>query len=225
MAGAGLIQPIASQSEAPRGVARRRRRRGLIAAFCAGALIAIAIGGPPARVGAEPVTPSAPGASESRDWLPPANLIDQNSHPVSLASLKGKIVLVSFIHASCRGVCEMLTAKMRQVAHNLGSDAAARVTMVSITTDPAEDRPPQLLAYAKKEGVDTSGWLFLTGPADQIDRVLGVYNVPHEDEQDELTHVFALYLIGANGQMLRQYHGMSIAPEVVASDIRKTASP
>ncbi|HVC44470.1 MAG TPA: SCO family protein [Candidatus Binataceae bacterium] len=159
------------------------------------------------------------------DWLPPVNLIDQNGHPVSLASLKGKIVLVSFIHASCRGVCEMLTAKMRQVAHNLGSNAAARVTMVSITTDPAEDQPPELLAYAKKEGVDANGWLFLTGPADQVARVLAVYNVPHEDEQDELTHVFALYLIGSNGQMVREYHGMSIAPKVVASDIRKTASP
>ncbi|MBF6558793.1 MAG: SCO family protein [Candidatus Binataceae bacterium] len=222
---AALTQPIAFQGAAPRSVARRRHWRGLIARVCAGALIAIAIGGPPARAGAEAVTPSAPGASEPRDWLPAAKLIDQNGHPVSLASLKGKIVLVSFIHTSCRGVCEMLTAKMRQVADNLGSDAAARVTMVSITTDPAEDRPPQLLAYAKKEGVDANGWLFLTGPPDQVDRVLAVYNVPHEDEQDELTHVFALYLIGSNGQMVRQYHGMSIAPEVVASDIRKTASP
>jgi cytochrome oxidase Cu insertion factor (SCO1/SenC/PrrC family) len=221
---AGLTQPIALQGEHPRGVATRRRLLELIARVCAAALIAIAIGGPPARAGAEPVTPSAPAASEAKNWLPPANLIDQNGHPVSLASLKGRIVLVSFIHASCRGICEMLTAKMRQVAHNLGSDAAARVTMVSITTDPTEDGPPQLLAYAKKEGVDASGWLFLTGPTDQVDRVLAVYNVPHEDEQDELTHVFALYLIGSDGQMVRQYKGMSIAPEVVASDIRKTAS-
>ena len=55
--------------------------------------------------------------------------------------------------------------------------------------------------------------------------MLAVYNVPHEGEQDELTHVFALYLIGSDGRMVRQYKGMSIAPEVVASDIRKTASP
>jgi cytochrome oxidase Cu insertion factor (SCO1/SenC/PrrC family) len=175
--------------------------------------------------GSEPVTPVTASAIAPKDWLPPVNLIDQNGHPVSFASLKGKVVLMSFIHASCRGVCEMLTEKMHQIARNLGRDSATRVTMVSITTDPAEDGPAQLLAYAKKEGVNAEGWMFLTGKVDQVDKVLALYNIPHEEGHDELTHVMDLYLIGRDGQRLHKYQGMAVAPEIVASDIRKTASP
>lgn len=155
------------------------------------------------------------------DGLPRVNLVDQKGAPLSLDSLKGKPMLVGFIHTSCKGPCEMMTAKMREVAKDLGARSDSTLTMVSITTDPEEDGPSQLLSYAKAQSVDAPGWFFLTGKPAEVDRVLAVYNIPH-DEGDEMTHVLDLFLLAADGRQVRHYHGADVAAAAIAADVRKT---
>ena len=164
------------------------------------------------------------GPAASTNYLPDAALIDQAGHPVAFAAFKGKPVLVGFIHASCAGVCEMLTAKMKSVAHELEPSFSTKVTMVSVTTDPKEDGPAQLSAYAKAQGTVGPGWIFLTGKREQVARVLKVYDVPEGDPGDELTHVIELYLIGADGHQLHHYNGTAIAAAAVAADIRRAVA-
>jgi len=156
-------------------------------------------------------------ASTGTNYLPEAALVDQAGHPVSFAALKGKPLLIAFIHASCQGICEMLTEKMKGVAAQLDPGFSAKVTMVSVTTDPAEDNPVALTAYAKKQGTVGNGWLFLTGKHDEIAKVLNAYNVRQGDEE---THVLQIYLIGADGQKLHEYDGMKVAAATVATDVR-----
>lgn len=158
------------------------------------------------------------------DYLPPVLLIDQSGKSVSLSSVKGKPVLVGFIHTSCKGVCEMMTAKMKQVAQSLGAQFNSSVTMVSITTDPDEDNPAQLLKYAKAQGVDAEGYLFLTGKHRQIDRLLNLYDVPDEGSDEATTHVLDLFLVAPNGSDMRKYNGISVSAGTLASDIRHADS-
>jgi protein SCO1/2 len=161
-------------------------------------------------------------ASAPVDYLPPVNLIDQNGNPVSLNSFKGKPVLVGFIHTSCKGVCELLTAKMKDVAQSLGAQFDSSVTMVSVTTDPDEDNPAQLRKYARAQGVDTDGFIFLTGKTKQIDSLLALYNVPEEGPDEATTHVLELFLISPDGTVMRKYNGMSVPSQTLASDIRSS---
>ena len=85
------------------------------------------------------------------NYLPDITLTNQNSRAISLSSLRSKPVLVGFIHTTCKGVCQMMTANMRSVGAALPPEMAAGVTMLLITTDPAEDQPPQLQQYAKNQ--------------------------------------------------------------------------
>jgi len=156
------------------------------------------------------------------DYLPPISLIDQNGKPVSLSSFKGKPVLVGFIHTSCKGICELLTAKMKDVAQSLGTQFNSSVAMVSVTTDPDEDNPAQLRKYAKAQGVDALGYTFLTGKTQQIDHLLALYNVPEDGPDEATTHVLELFLISPDGTAMRKYNGMSVSPQVLASDIRSS---
>jgi protein SCO1/2 len=167
-------------------------------------------------------SPAKSAAVVRTDYLPKIDLIDQTGRSVSLASLRGKPVLIGFIHTDCKGPCELMTARMKKVAQSLGRKFDTKVTIVSITTDPDDDRPEQLLAYAKAQGANANGWLFLTGQPPEVRRVLALYNVPHESEEDEMTHVSDLYLIAPDGREVRQYHGTTTLPETVASDIRQT---
>jgi protein SCO1/2 len=178
--------------------------------------------------GADTSTPgssSLPAAAIARsgvDYLPPVNLIDQNGNPVLLSSFKGKPVLIGFIHTSCKGVCEMLTAKMKQVAQSLGTQFNSSVTMVSVTTDPDEDNPAQLLKYARAQGVNVQGYTFLTGKTQQIDRLLTLFDVPDDGPDEGTTHVLDLFLISPDGAGMRKYNGMSVSSQALASDIRNS---
>jgi protein SCO1 len=159
------------------------------------------------------------GYTSTTNYLPDIKLINQNSSDVSLASLRGKPVLVGFIHTMCKGVCQMMTAKMRSVVAALPSAPSSDVTMLLITTDPSDDRPLQLQQYAKNQDLPDKGWVLVTGSEDSIKRVMRIYGVSHEDTDDAMMHVMKLFLIAPDGSIVRVYPGMNASPEKVASDI------
>jgi protein SCO1/2 len=190
--------------------------------FCF-ALAVLACAAFPLPVGSETQAGGSQATTTVVDGLPPVSLLDQQGRPFSLASLKGAPVLVGFIHTSCKGPCEMMTARMKTVAESLGPKLDAKMAMVTITTDPEHDGPAQMLTYAKAQGANEKGWLFLSGKPADVRRVLALYNVPHEEgEEDEMTHVFELFLIAPDGRQVRHYHGTAVSPDAIASDIRKT---
>ncbi len=160
------------------------------------------------------------GYASTADYLPNVTLINQNSRAVSLASLRGQPVLVGFIHTMCKGPCEMMTTKMRSVASALRPALPSDVTMLLITTDPADDQPPQLLQYAKSQGLSGKGWVLVTGSHDNITRVMRIYGVKHEDTDDAMMHVMKLFLIAPDGTIVHTYPGMKASPQSIASDIR-----
>jgi protein SCO1 len=195
-------------------------RRIVSAAWIASAAMLVAL---PLAARAELGKAAARVAASPADGLPKISLTDQNGRTISLSSLKGKPALVAFIHTSCEGPCELITAEMKSVARSLGPGFKSEVTMVSITTEPNEDGSRELLAYAKAQGVDTDGWVFLTGTPAEIHRLLTLYGVAAED--DDSAHVLELFLLSADGVGVRRYSGVATSPETIASDIRKTASP
>ena len=116
--------------------------------------------------------------------LPAIPLVDQHDHQISLSSLKGKPVLVDFIYTSCPGPCLTLTQKMARVAHKLAPQFGSSFTMVSITIDPEHDGSAQLAAYMKGQGIDSKGWLFLTGSPANIERVLADFQLRRQRDED-----------------------------------------
>jgi protein SCO1/2 len=188
------------------------------------ALLAILIAVPTILL--EACTPhQSEGAYDSvnrEDCLPDVPLVDQNGKTASLATLKGKPVLVDFIYTSCPGPCLMITAKMENVALRLGSELGSKVRLVSISVDPEHDGPKQMLDYAQKQGADQNGWLFLTGSPTNIDRVLAAFKMSRQrDEDGSVGHLVGVFLLGADGKQIRQYSGTTLKPETVAADIKK----
>ena len=187
-------------------------------ALLIGLIMCATLGGQSTASADQPL--KAPPIATRIDYLPDTRLTDQTGAKVSLASVKGKPALVGFIHTSCEGPCELMTAKMKNIADDLAPAFAAKVTLVSVTTDPAEDGPAQLAAYAKAHDAVGKGWLFLTGQPANVRKILKLYGVPADTTEDSMTHVFELRLIGASGQELHRYEGSDIKAATVAADIQ-----
>jgi protein SCO1 len=84
--------------------------------------------------------------------------------------IKGKIVAVNFIYTGCGFTCPLETARLAQVQEILGDRVGKDIFFYSISIDPVHDTPDVLRAYMKKYGVKP-GWTFLTGKAEDIDRL------------------------------------------------------
>jgi protein SCO1 len=140
------------------------------------------------------------------DCLPNLILTDKFGNQVNLVSLRGKPILFDFFYTTCPGPCLVLTARMKKIADHIGPALGSQVTFVSVTVDPEHDHPPQLLAYAKEQGVERKGWMFLTGTSSQIDQLMSRFKLRRQREADgSVDHVLEFFVVGADGHMLYQY--------------------
>jgi len=166
---------------------------------------------------------SATEGADASNCLTDTKLVDQNGKQVSLASLKGKPMVVDFIYTSCPGPCMMETAKLANVALRLGSDLGSKVTIVSISVDPEHDGPKQLLDYSRQQGADEKGWYFLTGSPRDVDRALAGFKISREIGPDgSVGHLVDMMLIGPDGRVVQEYNGEVVKAQNIVDDVRKT---
>jgi protein SCO1/2 len=164
-------------------------------------------------------------SAASPSVLTDTKLVDQNGDTITLASLKGKPMVVDFIYTSCPGPCLMETAKLANVAAKLGSDLGSKVTIVSLSVDPEHDGPKQLLNYSRQQGADEKGWYFLTGGPADVDRALAGFKLSRQVEPDgSVGHMIDMMLIGADGRIVHEYNGEAVKAQEIVDDVRKTLS-
>jgi protein SCO1/2 len=168
--------------------------------------------------------PAGFAVSDAADVLPEMTLVDQHDRQVPLASLRGKSLLFDFIYTSCPGPCLLLTARMKSVANRLGPILGSEARFVSVTVDPEHDHPSDLLAYAKEQGAECNGWLFLTGPPAEIDRLMAKFKLQRQREPDgSVDHVLEFFLVGRDGRLMTQYVASDVNPLKLAGDVEQAA--
>ena len=124
---------------------------------------------------APPTMTSGGGTRDAQTWFTDTVLKDQSGRELRFYSdvLKDKVVMLNVIFTHCTDACPLITRKLRDVRDAMGPELASQVTFVSISSDPLNDTPAALKAFAEKQGVDSANWLFLTGDKADVERVLG----------------------------------------------------
>jgi len=152
---------------------------------------------------------------------PEFSLTAQTGDRLTLAALRGKVVAVTFIYASCTDTCPLLTAKLAGVQARLGPAFGPRVFFVSITVDPERDTPDLLARYARSHGASPAGWAFLTGTPAEIKDVARRYGVVYrKQERGDVDHTFLTSLVDARGILRVQYLGVRFDPDEFLRDLR-----
>jgi protein SCO1/2 len=126
------------------------------------------------------------------DGFPNIMLQTQDGKPVRFYNdlVKGKTVLVNFIYTSCQKSCSPTTANLARVHALLGDRVGRDLFLLSISLDPAVDRPKTLKEYAARFG-QFNGWYFLTGNDAEIDalrRAMGAYDLDPALDADKTQH-------------------------------------
>jgi protein SCO1/2 len=148
-------------------------------------------------------------------------LTNQDSKRVALNDLRGKVLAITFIFASCVDTCPLLTAKMAGIQSRLGSDFGSKVHFVSITVDPERDTPAVLQRYAQGYNANLAGWTFLTGTQAEIRNVAKSYGIYYKKTpRGNVDHTFLTSLVDRSGIVRVQYMGVKFDPEEMLRDLQ-----
>ncbi|HEY0672725.1 MAG TPA: SCO family protein [Longimicrobiales bacterium] len=196
------------------GLLRRARTSRAMAALFAGLVLgtALMVTGAAVRVRqAQAANVFAADGSE----LPPATYprLDQPAPALelvfhdgvqrSLASLRGRPVLLTFAYAHCTTVCPVVVRDVLSAqARVLAQDGTAPVVLV-VTLDPWRDTPGRLADMARDWQFPSQDAWMLGGPVAAVESVLTAWNVPRSrnEQTGEVTHPSLVYVIDAGGRI------------------------
>ena len=152
---------------------------------------------------------------------PEFTLTNQDGARLALKELRGKVLAVTFIFASCVDTCPLLTAKMAGLQKRLASDFASKVYFVSISVDPERDTPEVLKRYAQAYQANTAGWAFLTGTQAEIRDVTKRYGIYYKKTpRGDVDHTFLTSLVDASATLRVQYMGVKFNPDEMLRDLQ-----
>ena len=134
-----------------------------------------------------------------RDAAPSLVLIDQAGQQITLASFRGRPVLVAFAYAHCQTVCPLIVSDVLAARARLERDPPA---VLLVTLDPWRDTPSRLASIARQWGLD-EGAHVLSGPPDDVERTLNAWRVPRTRnlKTGDILHPSIVYVVGADGRI------------------------
>ena len=149
-----------------------------------GALGLIVLGAAPmaaaqASPNADPILAEAIAGSSAPLNFPAQGfqLTDQHGRTVSLASLRGKVVLLTFLDPVCTSTCPLIAQEMRATGQLLGADSR-KVELVAIVANPVYHQVADVQAFDRQESMNqVPNWLYLTGSVPQLQQVWKNYGI------------------------------------------------
>ncbi len=112
----------------------------------------------------------------------PFQLTDQDGRQVSLASLRGKVVLLTFLDPVCTSDCPLIAQEFKQAGQLLKADER-RVELVAIVANPVDYQLGYTQAFDQQEGLTgVRNWLYLTGSLTELKHVWSDYGIAADTE-------------------------------------------
>ena len=160
---------------------------------------------------------SAPYAPLIHRPAPGFTLTSSEGEPVSLADLRGKVVILWFIYTRCPVVCPLHSEALASIQEQVNRTPMRElVQFITITTDPEHDTPELFRDYGSKHGLDPINWTVLTsGPEEpSVTReVAGKYRLKFTLGEDGYQmHGVVTHLIDKSGNLRARYHGLRFHP-------------
>jgi cytochrome oxidase Cu insertion factor (SCO1/SenC/PrrC family) len=208
--GAGRLRPVRSALTA---LARSFGSVSVQAVVAIWAAAIVLIGAGPMMVAqaspnADPIIAEAiDGTSAPLDYPAPGfTLTDQNGHQVSLASLHGKTVLLTFLDPVCTSDCPLIAQEFRAADRLLGA-SAGRAELVAIVANPIYYSVAYTRAFDSQEAMSgLPNWLFLTGSLQQLQAAWKNYAIAAQilPAGGMIAHSDVAYVIDADGHTRRE---------------------
>jgi len=187
------------------------------------------------KTGHAPLAEAPPGSLPptlaTGDLVADAPLLDQAGMPRRLADFHGHRVALTFIYTRCPvpNFCPLMNRHFAAVQRAIAARAdLADVRLLSVTLDPAYDRPPVLQAQARQFQADPAIWTFLTGAPDAVKAFaeqFGIHSEVDDEDSAQLIHNLRTAVIDPNGRLVRITSGNDWTPADLLAQLTTASAP
>jgi protein SCO1 len=185
-------------SAAPAPASLRRLRLALVALVAV--LVAVVVTLVLVRRGS---TDAAPASSNvAATWAagektaPGFRLTDEHGRPVSMAGLRGRRVIVTFVDPHCTTFCPRESIVLNDAVKTL--PVAERPAIVAVSVDP-KTRSLAVLQHEARRFKWLPQWRWAVGSDAQLRAVWGAYHIEVMPTPGDIAHTEAAYLVDAHG--------------------------
>ncbi len=145
---------------------------------------------------------SLPGIGRAAQAAPDFRLPDQNGQMVSLSSLRGREVLVTFMDPTCTSLCPIMGQQLGSVEAKL----PAGVEPVLLVVRVAPNRTPADVAGFVSHVTWRPGWHWLLGDQAQLQAVWTSWQVNVLPTTGDVAHDEVVFIVNPKGQMVAGYN-------------------
>jgi cytochrome oxidase Cu insertion factor (SCO1/SenC/PrrC family) len=133
---------------------------------------------------------------------PSFRLVDQTGRVVSLQSLRGKAVALTFLDPVCVSDCPIIAEELIATDQMLGA-LARRVQLVAVVANPVYRSSSYVVAFDHQEGLEhLKNWYFLTGSTSQLQGIWDSFGVlvSYSTGGSMIAHSDIAYVIDPKGR-------------------------
>jgi len=126
---------------------------------------------------------------------------------VDLAALKGQVVLLTGVYASCPHTCPLIMAEAKRVVAALSPAERADLRVIAVTLDPAHDTPAVLARFADMHGLETPMWHLVTGEVAAVEQTLDRMGIARKRDPKTgvIDHGNLLMLVDRGGRLAYRF--------------------
>ena len=133
---------------------------------------------------------------------PGFTLTDQRGHTMSLASLRGKVVVLEFMDPHCTDICPIVSQEFVDAYHELGAQAG-KVVFAAINVNQYHATVANMATFSNAQRLNTiPSWHFFTGPVPALQTAWRNYDVEVSapNPNADIIHTSSVYFIDAQGR-------------------------
>lgn len=155
--------------------------------------------------------------------VPDVSLLDQRGDSLSLRTLRGKTVALTFIYTRCPvpDQCPLMSRNFETLQPRFREAFGDRAHLISVSFDPEYDRPDVLREYAARYTDRTDNWTFATGAPEEIGRLTSFFQIYTRQGDDQIVHNLTTAVIGPDGRVRAYWRGNEWNPDAVFEAVRR----
>jgi cytochrome oxidase Cu insertion factor (SCO1/SenC/PrrC family) len=140
---------------------------------------------------------------------------------VRMEDLRDKAVALTFLDAQCEESCPVIAAAAPRALARLEPEDAARVALLAVTTDPAEDTPSAVRSFLRRYHAEGS-LDYLVAPEREVRRVWREYGVlSSEASGSDSLHSAPVRIYAPGGEWVSSLSaGVELTPRNLAHDLQ-----
>jgi protein SCO1/2 len=134
---------------------------------------------------------------------PTFNLTNQDGQPVDLESLRGDVVILTSVYASCPHTCPLILVQAKAAIAELPEALQSDLHVIAISMDPAQDTSEVLSELADMHDMQSPLYQFATGDPTTVNKLLDrmEFTRTRDEETGIIDHKNLFMLIDRNGQV------------------------